>query len=155
MLGWLPRISSDREVTQPVAVQPPSLEEQFERLANLPGVITRSWTATNDPAAPGVSGDVVWDNQSQTGYMRFRGLPANDPRLHQYQMWIFDATRDEKYPIDGGVFNIGADGEVIVPILAKLQVRDPAMFAVTLEQPGGVVVTDREHILVLAKVAES
>jgi hypothetical protein len=42
---------------------------------------------------------------------------------------------------------------VIVPIQARLPVRDAAMFAVTLERAGGVVVSEREHIVVLAKVA--
>jgi anti-sigma-K factor RskA len=86
--------------------------------------------------------------------MRFRGLAANDPRQAQYQLWIFDRARGEKYPVDGGVFDIPAvPGEILVPITARLPVRDPTMFAVTLEQSGGVVVSEREHILVLAKIA--
>jgi len=32
--------------------------------------------------------------------MRFSGLPANDPQQEQYQLWIFDASRGEDYPID-------------------------------------------------------
>ena len=40
---------------------------------------------------------------------------------------------------------------MIVPIHAKLHVVDPKMFAVTVEKPGGVVVSDRKHIAVLAK----
>jgi hypothetical protein len=46
-----------------------------------------------------------------------------------------------------------ADGEVIIPINAKLKARKPAMFAVTVEKPGGVVVSDRKNIVALAKVA--
>jgi hypothetical protein len=85
--------------------------------------------------------------------MRFRDLLANDPDQYQYQLWIFDAERDERYPIDGGVFDVRGDGEeVIVPIRAKLQVLQPAMFAVTVERPGGVVVSNRERICLVAKV---
>ena len=46
--------------------------------------------ATKDPAAAGVTGDVVWDPATQRGYLHFARLPANDPTLRQYQVWIFD-----------------------------------------------------------------
>jgi hypothetical protein len=52
--------------------------------------------------------------------------------------------------VDGGVFDVPANaGEVIIPIRAALMVRKPAAFAVTLEKPGGVVVSGREHVIVL------
>ena len=159
LIGWWPRsaqtpVGTAVDRVSQASLDQPTLSERREKLARLPTTITRSWTATNDAQAPGVTGDIVWDSKTQYGYMRFRGLPANDPKKAQYQLWIFDGTRSDKYPIDGGVFDIpAAGGDVIVPILAKLQVRDAAMFAVTLEQPGGVVVSEREHILVLAKVA--
>lgn len=84
--------------------------------------------------------------------MRFKGLVANDPQVFQYQLWIFDAQRDERHPVDGGVFDVppGAD-EVIVPIHAKLPVGQPVLFAITVEKPGGVVVSDRERIALVAK----
>jgi hypothetical protein len=49
------------------------------------------------------------------------------------------------------VFDVprGAD-ELIVPIDAKLAVNDPAVFAITLEQPGGVVVSDGPLLVVAA-----
>ena len=74
----------------------------------------------------------------------------------QYQLWIFDAKQDERYPIDGGVFDVDPQsGDVIVPIRAKLHVVDPKMFAVTVEKPGGVVVSSRDRIALLAKVDNS
>ena len=109
------------------------------------------WTLTQDPAAQGVTGDVVWSAEDQRGYLRFQNLPANDSKVFQYQLWIFDATRDERFPIDGGVFDVPAGGEVVIPIDAKLPVREAAVFAVTIEKPGGVVVSSRERIVVLAK----
>jgi hypothetical protein len=94
--------------------------------------------------------------QAQSGDLRSRsGLPANDPKRYQYQLWIFDADRDERFPVDGGVFDIApatADGDVIVPIRAKLPVGRPGLFALTRERPGGVVVSDRKEIACLAKV---
>lgn len=89
-----------------------------------------------------VRGEVVWSDSKQTGVMRLRGLPANDPKKAQYQLWIVDPSRD-KNPIDGGVFDMpAAADEALVPIDAKLFVSHPAVFAITLEQPGGVVVSD-------------
>ncbi len=124
------------------------------RAALIAGGATRlDWTATADPAAPSASGDVVWDAQRQQGFMRFSMLAANEPTVFQYQLWIFDAERDERYPVDGGVFDIPANtGEFIVPIQAKLPIGDAVLFAVTVEQPGGVVVSDRERIVLLAEL---
>ena len=39
---------------------------------------------------------------------------------------------------------------MIVPIRAKLPVSDAHLFAVTVEQPGGVVVSSRDRIVLLA-----
>lgn len=121
------------------------------------GTITWQFGATGDRAGVGASGDVVWNADRQEGYMRIVGLSVNDVTVEQYQLWIFDATQDERYPIDGGVFDIGAatpgaNGETIVPIAAKLSVREPKLFAVTVEKPGGVVVSGREHIVALASL---
>lgn len=148
--GWWPRMTGEPGQS----AKTPTVQEQREQLAAKPSAIKRDWTATAAAAAQGATGDVVWDPESQTGYIRFSGLAPNDPRRQQYQLWIFDAARGDKYPVDGGVFDIpAAGGEVVVPIQARLPVRDAAMFAVTLERAGGVVVSEREHIVVLAKVA--
>lgn len=111
-----------------------------------------AWTKTEDPLGTKVSGDVVWSNERQEGYMRFAGLPKNDPGKNQYQLWIFDADRDERFPVDGGVFDIDAEtGEAIVAIKAKIPVNQATLFAITLEKPGGVVVSTRERLVTLAK----
>jgi hypothetical protein len=108
--------------------------------------------ATKDPAAGGVTGDVVWDPVAQRGYLRFVGLPHNDPSAHQYQIWIFDGDRDPRYPVDGGVFDVPADGrELIVAIHNVIPVHLAKAFAVTVEKPGGVVVSARDHVVVLAQ----
>ena len=116
-------------------------------------VIRLDWQATDDPAARAASGDVVWSAVEQSGYMRFEGLSVNDPLTAQYQLWIFDGERDERYPVDGGVFDISADGETVVPIGAKLRIHRPTLFAVTVEQPGGVVVSSRERLALAAPVS--
>jgi len=87
--------------------------------------------------------------------MRLRGLAANDPIVEQYQLWIFDADRDAAHPVDGGVFDVAAssaDGELCIPIDARLPIGKPTLFAITVEKPGGVVVSTRERLPLLAKV---
>ncbi len=111
-----------------------------------------AWTASDDSDPTPPTGDVVWSSREQTGFMHFVGLPANDPELEQYQLWIFDTAQDERFPIDGGVFNISAEGDFVVPIKPKLGVVKPTLFAITIEKPGGVVVSNRERLPLLAKV---
>ncbi len=109
------------------------------------------WKPTDDPAGRQVAGELHWSTSLQKGYMRFRGLAANDPTETQYQLWIFDKPRGTDHPVDGGVFDV-AQGDVVVPIDAKIYVNDPALFAVTAEEAGGVVVSKRERIVSLAEL---
>jgi len=153
--AWWPRLTDQPAdvVTGPTPV-PTAAEQRAALLTSGDALFQKEWTATEDAAAAGLTGDVVWDPATQTGYMRFSGLAANDAAQQQYQLWIFDGTRDDRYPVDGGVFDIPAGAtEVIVPIRARLPVRDAALFAVTVEPPGGVVVSSRERIVALAQVA--
>jgi len=125
-------------------------EARSELLASAGDATRLPWQPMKDPAATGASGDVVWSTSAQRGYMRFVGLQPNDPTKSQYQLWIFDKSRDQAHPVDGGVFDVTSTGEVIVPIAAKLHVDAPVLFAVTVERPGGVVVSKRERIVVTA-----
>lgn len=97
------------------------------------------------------AGEIIWSDSRQEGYMKLANLPANDPQTHQYQLWIVDPARDE-FPVDGGVFDIPAGPDpVIIPIDAKLAVKNPAVFVITLEQPGGVVRSKQEVVVALAQ----
>ena len=104
----------------------------------------------NDPAYAGASGEVVWSEQLQRGFMRLKGVSVNDPKVRQYQLWIVDPARDT-HPVDGGVFDIASTGEVIVPFEARLGVRGAAAFAITAEKPGGVVVSAGPLLIVASK----
>ena len=135
----------------PTAIPVAAVEARNELIGSANDLVRQDWTPTNKRAA--YSGDVVWSNAKQRGYMRFVGLPKNNPSVEQYQLWIFDGTQDERYPIDGGVFDIGSDeNEVVIEIDPKIEVRKPAMFAITIEKPGGVVVSDRSRLPLLAKL---
>ena len=154
LAGWWPRMEMGGDPMVETPVVATTLEQERQQLMAQQGVLRRTWQTTSDPAASGVTGDVVWDPRTQNGYVRFRGLQANNTDELQYQLWIFDKTRDERYPVDGGVFDIPpGQREVIIPITAKLEIRDPAAFAVTIEKPGGSVVSSRDRIVVLAPVA--
>ncbi|MEM9695016.1 MAG: anti-sigma factor [Myxococcota bacterium] len=138
----------------PVTVERPApdLSEQRQALlTEAKDIVKIEWKATEDAASQGSSGDVVWSPSQQRGFMRFRGLKQNDATRLRYQLWIFDKKRDDRYPVDGGLFDIDRKtGDVIVPITAQIPVLDPALFAVTAEQPNGVVVSDRKRIVLTA-----
>ena len=128
-----------------------SIEETKALVERAGDALHVPWKPTDDPDGRAVRGEVVWSPTAQAGYLRLEGLPINDPHARQYQLWIFDAQRDDRYPIDGGVFDVAA-GEVLVPIAARLHVADAKLFAVTVERPGGVVVSGREHLVALASL---
>ena len=141
-----------RDAGSPTSPSP--AEARAALLASAPDAATLAWSLTGDPAASAASGDVVWSPSKQRGYMRFVGLAPNDPARTQYQLWIFDKLRDQAFPVDGGVFDVSSTGEVIVAISPKLRVSDATLFAVTVELPGGVVVSKRERIVVTAAPAQ-
>jgi anti-sigma-K factor RskA len=136
----------------PAQQQPVTPEELRSQLLASATAVKAEWSAGNVKEIAQITGDVVWSDDKQTGYMRFRGLPVNDANKEQYQLWIFEDAKLEDHPKDGGVFDIPADGEVIIPINAKLLTKAPKVFAITIEQPGGVVVSNRGKIAALAKV---
>jgi anti-sigma-K factor RskA len=134
----------------PPVVKPPTPAQERAALLAKSDSLKINFGATKDPAAAGVSGDVVWDPATQRGFLHFVGLAANDPALRQYQLWIFDGGRDKRYPVDGGVFDVPVNAtEVVIPIHAALPVLSAKAFAVTVEKPGGVVVSGRQHVVVL------
>lgn len=140
-------------VVQEVPVPPKVLtaSEQYNQLlASAKDLKKTPWV--NPKNDKEILGEVVWSEAEQKGFMKFTGLAANDVNKEQYQLWIFDETQDEKTPIDGGVFDVKENGEVLIPIKATLKFKNPKLFAVTAEKPGGVVVSSRTKIAAIAKV---
>jgi hypothetical protein len=140
--------------TKPVAYGSPELsseEARDELLKNAGDLIESDFGGTE--AYGGMSGKVVWSDDLQEGYMTLTNLPANSPDKNQYQLWIVDPSRDEK-PVDGGVFDIPyGKGTAVIPIRNPLVVTKPGAFVITLEQPGGVVVSKQEVVVALASVS--
>jgi anti-sigma-K factor RskA len=139
-------------IERPAPPQLSAAEQRQRMMAEGGDMVKASWTVGNDKDVQEISGDIVWSDAKQTGYMRLHGLPVNDPGKQTYQLWIFDETQDPKTPIDGGVFNVDSNGDVIIPVNAKLKASRPKMFAVTVEKPGGVVQSKRDKIAAIAKV---
>lgn len=147
-LGGLGRTgASDAANSDPVQetaqLDPSDVADAF---ALEPGTVRAPWSVGE------LTGEVLWSDAKNTGYMRIDGLPANVPTESQYQLWIFRGKdpAQEPYPVDGGVFDVVGDGPVVVPIDAKLGVGAAGLFAVTVERPGGVVVSERDAIVAVA-----
>ncbi len=152
LTGWNPFGNSTKSVAvnTPVEVQPDSIEDRFSEFANSSENLTRiDWSATGSNSV--TVGEVVWSDVLQEGYMVFEGFKPNNPTQSQYQLWIFDTDPGQEHPVDGGVFDIASDGKVIIPIDARIPVAKAVMFAITEEKPGGVVVSDRKRLPLLAK----
>lgn len=134
-------------------VDPETLAANRTKLLEVPGTIQLAWSPFDLPDAPAeqqmVRGDVVWNDQEQIGYLRFVGLNPNDPDIEQYQVWIID-ERGLEQKVSGGIFNANAEGEIIVQITPGIDVGRVALFAVTVENPGGTWVPDLKRRVVIA-----
>ncbi len=160
-LGWLVAAAAVAFATltyvnnRPASVG--SLREQVQQLASKPGTISIPWTPMGDYAKQGVSGNVYWNNNDQTGYIRFRGVKPNDPALAQFQMWVFDKAQGP-VPTAAGVFDVrtpqgaGSEGEYIVQIKPAIRVTDAQMFAISVEQSGGKMTPNTNELVMTAPV---
>ncbi len=127
------------------------LLQKFESLIQDESDTQRLEFASASDSYKGLSGEVIWNDEKQEGYMSLENLAVNDPTKNQYQLWIVDPERDE-LPVDGGVFDITQkDGKSIIPIRNALAITKPVAFVITLEQPGGVVKSKQEVVVALAK----
>jgi hypothetical protein len=123
-------------------------EMRAEALANQVAM-QQQWKPGPSPLRGDVTGDVVWRQNEQDGWLTFRNLPVL-PADKAYQLWIVDGERDGA-PVDGGVFTIASeDRETIVPIQARLPIGKPAAFVITVEDRNGVVVSKQEHVVAIA-----
>lgn len=138
-------------------VDPATLAANRQKLLEVPGTVRLAWSPFDLPEAPAVqqdvTGDVVWNDELEQGYLRFVGLKVNDPAVEQYQVWVID-DRGMEQKVSGGVFNATAEGEVIVPIDPALDIGRVALFAVTVEEPGGIMVPDLRRRVVVAPRGE-
>ena len=82
---------------------------------------------------------------------QFDVVTSTEKYKNQYQVWILDPL-NHKQPVDGGVFDVTqSDKTMIIPINPKLPISKAVGFAITLEQPGGVVVSNQPLLLTAPK----
>jgi anti-sigma-K factor RskA len=115
-------------------------------------------TLADDTLAADAKAVAVWSQVANRGFVKIKGLAANDPTKFQYQFWIFDGTRPAETPVSAAVFDISqasfdaATGEYIIPINPAVRINKPAAIAVTVEQPGGVVVPKKDRVVFLKEI---
>ena len=165
--GWLGWVAAAAAIAvaviawQPEAPGVRSSSQLVSWVDNHPDAVRWDWAPGLVNPAEGVTGYVTFSPESQEGYMLIKGLEPNDPRIQQYQLWIWDQEREpdpanptplaaDVHPVDGGVFDVNDRGEVVVPIKLPLRVDTPYLFAVTVERPGGVVKSDKSSVPLIA-----
>lgn len=127
----------------------PPAEARARFLQTTSDVAVANWGDWDNPEQPGVTGTIEWSESAQKGYMTFEGLAVNNPTVEQYQLWIID-ERGMDQRISGAIFNADAQGRVVVEIDPAIEVHNAAAFAVTIEKPEGVWVSDMSRRVVIA-----
>jgi hypothetical protein len=116
------------------------------------GEDTLEWTfrtEQDETVGEATKGRVLWSPELQKGALVVQGLAANDASESQYQVWIVDAQR-EGSPVPGPVFDVAGEDEVLVAFDAVLVVGEPSAFLITVERPGGVVVSKQDRVVMVA-----
>lgn len=166
-IGWLPAFRA-RQIPQVAASV--SLTNLRAEVDSAKDASRASWADWDKPEIAGVKGEIVWSQSKQKGYMVFRGLPKNDPAREQYQLWIVD-DRGIEHRVSGGIFNApnpsssGGDGsgwrgqvrcelvgdDLYVEVEPRINVRQPTLFAITIEEPGGTWLSNMKRRVCVAQ----
>ena len=135
VFGWL-------RAPHPLSGAAATPAEERAALLARPDSVEIPLSATKDPAAAGVTGDVVWNPATQRGFLRFVGLRPNDPACSSTRCGFSTARATSAIRWTGGCSMYPrTPREVLVPIRAAVPVHAAKAFAVTIEKPGGVVVS--------------
>jgi anti-sigma-K factor RskA len=129
---------------------PPDADAVLDQLEA--GDDTLEWTfraEQDESVGEGAQGRVLWSPDLQKGVLVVQGLVANDASASQYQVWIVDAQR-EGSPVPGPVFDVADEDEVQVPFDAVLVIAEPSAFLITVERPGGLVVSKQDRVAMIA-----
>lgn len=133
----------------PTVLPSPTVVQLRQQLIDA-GASAIAMNLTKDPAAQtGSSADVVWDAAKREGFLKVSGLAVNTPTQSQYQIWVFDANRPQDQPVHAGVFDVDASGNAIVRINPSLSIGRAAVFAVSVEGPGGSVLPNLNRVVAI------
>jgi hypothetical protein len=146
-VGWMQALRGQGAGVLAPAPGVPSPQELVARSGDAFTVAFADW---DNPEVKGVQGEVTWSDAAQAGVMRFTHLPIRTG--DRYQLWIVD-SRGMEQRISGGVFNGGdcSQSSLEVPIKPGIEVVSAAAFAITIERPEGVWVSDMKRRVVIAK----
>ena len=115
--------------------------------------------APDDDLQSKAIGSVIWSPERQMGVLLAHGIAPIDKPGDTYQLWIVDTLRDQRFPVDGGIFSIdsptGRDAPVAITFRPAQPIGHAAAFAVTIERAGGVVVSSSRPVAVGAVVTAS
>ncbi|MFN5958369.1 MAG: hypothetical protein ACK462_10600, partial [Planctomyces sp.] len=62
--------------------------------------------APDDDLQSKAIGSVIWSPERQMGVLLAHGIAPIDKPGDTYQLWIVDTLRDQRFPVDGGIFSI-------------------------------------------------
>lgn len=91
------------------------------------------------------AGSAVWDSESGSGLLKVSQIPQLEAGK-DYQLWIVDPQYNT--PVDGGVFQVDANGTATIRFQPGKKVDEVSAFAVSLERKGGVPVAEGPMVLV-------
>lgn len=129
---------------------PPEPDAVLEQLESGDDTLEWALQAEQDEAVgEAAQGRVLWNPELQQGVVTVSGLAANDASESQYQLWIRDAQR-EGSPVPGPVFDVEDADEVNVVFDSTLVIGEPSAFLITVERPGGVVVSKQDRVVMVA-----
>lgn len=127
---------------------PLSLVERYDRM------LENSKRDDNVVEVAGASdethGELVYDSRKHEGILAIAGLDPSAGSGEQYQVWLVDASRNEPYPVNGGVFDVKSvqnGAKILVPINPQLPVKAPVGWAISKEPRGGSVVSHPDRII--------
>jgi hypothetical protein len=102
--------------------------------------------------ARGVSGELTWSPGAQSGTLRLRGLPPNEPAVSRYELWVRDDARDARYPLPVTMFDATSAGDAVVTIAPSLGASHATEIVVTREAPAGAVVSAGAPVVLVAPI---
>lgn len=156
----------NREATRPTVIADSGSRSADNTASVMPDPVTLFTRLTSDPNAkivsmanldakagppnPKPAAQIAWSNELQQGVLVVTNLPPIDRPGDQYQLWIHDALRDERFPVAGGVFDVPADRQgqpIMLAIAPPLRVGYAAQFSITVERHGGVVVSEQTDVV--------
>jgi hypothetical protein len=91
-----------------------------------PPLRTVAGVAAADPRAAGASAELSWSDSDRRGELRVRGLSPGD-----YELWLEDAARGDRYRLAAGSFTARGGAESVLPVAPAIKPVRPARLLVT------------------------